>query len=102
MATATKHARAANQVVRGAGAASKSTSMEFAIFEDNGGRYDWRIVAGNGGILARSEGFASYEDAERAAHRVRDGAASASFKPRTGENEPVGPRRAPRRGSHAR
>ncbi|MGO9887972.1 MAG: YegP family protein [Solirubrobacteraceae bacterium] len=102
MATATKNARAANQVVRGAGEASKSTSMEFVISEDNGGRYDWRIVAGNGGILARSEGFASYEDAEHAAHRVRDGAASASFKPGTGENEPVGSRRAPGHGRHAR
>jgi uncharacterized protein YegP (UPF0339 family) len=102
MATATKNARAANQVVRRAGAASKSTSMEFVIFEDNGGRYDWRIIAGSGGLLARSESFASYEDAENAAHDVRDGAASASFKPRTGENEPVGSHRAPRRGRHAR
>jgi uncharacterized protein YegP (UPF0339 family) len=89
MATATKNARAAKQVVRGAGAVSKSTSMEFVTFEDNGGRYHWRIIAGNGGILAQSEGFASYEDAEQAARHVRDGAASASFKPRAGGNTPV-------------
>jgi uncharacterized protein YegP (UPF0339 family) len=89
MATATKNARTANQVVRGAGAVSKSTSMEFVIFEDNGGRYHWRIVAGNGGVLAQSEGLASYEDAQQAARHVRDGAASASFKPRAGGNEPV-------------
>ena len=89
MATATKNARTANQVVRGAGAVSKSTSMEFVIFEDNGGRYHSRIVAGNGGVLAQSEGSASYEDAERAARHVRDGAASASFKPRAGGNTPV-------------
>ncbi len=84
MATATKKARAATQVARRADAASTSTSMEFFIFEDNAGRYDWRIVAGKGGILAQSESFASYEDAEQAAHHVRDGAASARFNTRTG------------------
>lgn len=89
MAIATKKARAANQVVRGAGAVSRPTSMEFVVFEDNGGRYHWRIVAGEGGILAQSERFASYEDAEQAARYVRDRAASASFKPRAGGNEPV-------------
>jgi uncharacterized protein YegP (UPF0339 family) len=99
MATATKNARAANHVVRGAGAVSKSTSMEFVIFEDNAGSYHWRIVAGNGGILAQSERFASYEDAEQAASHVRDSAASASFKPRAGGNEPVD-LAARRRGPH--
>ncbi len=59
MATAIRNARTANQVVRGAGAVSKSTSMEFVVFEDNGGWHHWRIVAGNDGILARSERFAS-------------------------------------------
>ena len=88
MAIATKKARAANQVVRGAGAVSRPTSMEFVVFEDNGGRYHWRIVSGEGGILAQSERFASYEDAEQAARHVRDRAASASFKP-AGGNEPV-------------
>lgn len=89
MATAIKKARAANQVVRGAGPASESTSMAFVIFEDNAGSYHWRIVAGNGGILAQSAGFVSYEDAEQAARHVRDGAASASFKPRAGGNEAI-------------
>lgn len=102
MAIATKKARAANQVVRGAGAVSRPTSMEFVVFEDNGGRYHWRIVAGEGGILAQSERFASYEDAEQAARHVRDRAASASFKPRAGGNEPVDLRPAPRRGPHTR
>lgn len=63
--------------------------MEFVIVEDNGGKYHWRIVAGNGGILAQSETFVSYEDAEQAASHVRDGAASASLRPRAGENQPV-------------
>lgn len=99
MATATKNARAANQVVRRAGAVSEPTSMEFVTFEDNAGGYHWRIVAGHGEILAQSDGFASYQDAEQAARHVRDGAASASFKPRAGGNEPVdlAARRGPRR-----
>jgi uncharacterized protein YegP (UPF0339 family) len=63
--------------------------MEFLIFEDNGGDYHWRIIAGNGGTLAESVSFASYEDAEQAARRVRDGAGSASFEPRDGGDQPV-------------
>jgi len=63
--------------------------MEFLIFEDNGGAYHWRIVAGDGAILAQSGSFASYDDAEQAAHRVRDGAVSARFDRRTGDVIPV-------------
>ncbi len=51
--------------------------MAFVIFEDNGGSYHWRILAGDGAILGQSEGFASYRDAEQAAEQIRDGAASA-------------------------
>jgi uncharacterized protein YegP (UPF0339 family) len=86
MATATKKPRAAEQVVRSEGAVPMPKAMEFVTFEDNGGRYHWRIVAGNGRILAQSQSFASHQDAERAAHHVRDGAASASFKSRAGHN----------------
>ena len=100
MATATKNARTADHVVRGRGAVSKPRSMEFVTFEDNGGRYHWTIVAGNGEILAQSDGFASCQDAEQAARQVRDGAASASFKSRAGGNEPVD--LAARRGPHTR
>ena len=57
--------------------------MEFVIFADNGGRYRWRIVAGDGANLAQSVSFASYVDAERAAGHVRDGVGSTSFEPRT-------------------
>jgi uncharacterized protein YegP (UPF0339 family) len=56
--------------------------MEFLIFEDNGGDYRWRIIARSGGTLAESVNFASVEDAEQAARRVRDGVGSASFEPR--------------------
>jgi uncharacterized protein YegP (UPF0339 family) len=56
--------------------------MEFLIYEDNGGSYHWRIVAGDGAALAGSGGFACYDDAEQAAQRIRDGAASALYEPR--------------------
>ena len=76
--------------------------MEFVVFEDNGGKYHWRIIAGNGGILAQSERFASYEDAEQAARQVRDGAPSASLKPRAGGNQLVDLAARARRGRHTR
>jgi uncharacterized protein YegP (UPF0339 family) len=56
--------------------------MEILIFEDNGGRHRWRIVAGDGRTLAQSVSFTSYLDAERGARHVRDGVGSASFEPR--------------------
>ena len=64
-------------------------SMEFLIFEDNGGDYHWTIVAADGATLARSGSFASYDDAERAAQHVRDGAASARFERRVTGAPPV-------------
>jgi len=63
--------------------------MEFLIFEDNGGDYHWTIVAADGATLARSGDFASYQDAERAAQHVRDGAASAPFEHRAASARPV-------------
>lgn len=62
-----------HEVARRASASSKPASMEFLISEDNGGDYHWRIIAGNGGTLAESVSFASYDEAEQAARRVRDG-----------------------------
>jgi uncharacterized protein YegP (UPF0339 family) len=64
-------------------------SIRFVIFEDNGGGYHWRLVAGDGATLAQSGSFASYDSAEQAARRVRDGAASAPFDRRAGEAGPV-------------
>src|SRR5205085_11693201 len=48
MATATKQSRAARQLARRALDARMPVSMEFLIFEDNGGDYHWTIVAGAG------------------------------------------------------
>src|SRR5438105_9887141 len=74
MATATKKSRAAGRLPGRAPEVRVPASMEFLISEDNGGDYHWTIVAGGGATLARSGSFASYEDAERAAQHVRDGA----------------------------
>src|SRR5437763_12793418 len=82
MATATKQSRAARQLAGRALDARMPASMEFLIFEDNGGSYHWTIVAGDSATLARSGSFGSYEDAERAAQHVRDGGPSALFERR--------------------
>jgi uncharacterized protein YegP (UPF0339 family) len=94
MATATKKSRAAGRLPRHAAnvrapASMKFPSMEFVIFEDNGGDYHWTIVAADGSTLARSGSFASCDDAEKAASHVRDGAASARFERRATGALPV-------------
>jgi uncharacterized protein YegP (UPF0339 family) len=83
--SATRKARAAPSSL------PETASMTFLIFEDNGGAYHWTIVASDGATLVRSAGFASYEDAERAANRVRDGAASAPLEHRAASARPVDP-----------
>ena len=55
-------------------------SMAFLIYEDNGGRYHWTIVADRGETLVRSASFGSYEDAKQAAGVVRRGASRAAFE----------------------
>jgi uncharacterized protein YegP (UPF0339 family) len=82
MGTAPKKSRAAGQLARPARDVRVPESMEFLIFEDNGGAYHWRIVAGDGATLAQSGSLASYDAAEQAARRVRDGAASPRFNRR--------------------
>ncbi len=72
--TALREARAADSAL------SEPAPMTFLVFEDNGGSYHWTIVAADGATLARSEGFASYNDAEQAAQRVREAATSARFE----------------------
>lgn len=90
MGTAPKRSRAARQLARRAADANVPASMEFLIGEDNSGSYHWGLRAADGGaILARSEGFTSYEDAEQAAQRVRGGAVSARFESRAVEAAPI-------------
>jgi uncharacterized protein YegP (UPF0339 family) len=85
MATASKQSRASRQLARPP--AQVHAPIEFVIFEDNGGRYHWSILAGDGTTLGRSGDFASCDDAEQAAQEILDGAASARFARRG--NRPV-------------
>ena len=89
MGTPPNKSRAAKQLARRAAETNLTASMEFVVFEDNGGAHHWRIVAGDGATLGQSGGFASYQDAEQAARHVREGAASSRFEPRVGKVAPV-------------
>jgi uncharacterized protein YegP (UPF0339 family) len=89
MATATKQTKAARQVARRAAAVSESATIEFLVFEDNGGDYHWAILGRGGESLARSVPFATYEDAAHAARAVRDGAGSARFQRRPSADGPT-------------
>lgn len=89
MAAATKKARNSGRAARGAGGMSRSAVMEFLIFEDNGGRYRWTLVADRSESLAWSGSFASYDDAKQAACVVRDGAGSARVERRAAGDLPV-------------
>lgn len=79
MATTTKKLDAARPVARDARGVSESASLEFLVFEDNGGGYRWAIVGGSDECLAQSESFGSYEEAAHAGRYARDGAESARF-----------------------
>ena len=85
MATATKKRHAARAAARGAGDVSESALLEFLVYRDNGADYHWEIVGERGESLAQCGSFASYDDAERAARRVHDGAGSARLGPRVGD-----------------
>ena len=68
---------------------SRAPVMELLVFQDNGGRYRWMVVAASGEQLAQSPSFASYEDARDAAGRVRDGAGSARLEGHEAAAPPV-------------
>ncbi len=82
MATATKKPRASKRLAARPAHVHARAAMEFLIFEDNSGSYHWTILAGDGSRLGGSGDYASYDDAERAAEQIRDGAASAGLEPR--------------------
>jgi uncharacterized protein YegP (UPF0339 family) len=53
------------------------SAMTFDIYENNGGRFHWRLLASDGRSLATSdESFSSAADAQRSASAVRDAARS--------------------------
>ncbi len=64
-------------------------SMTFLIYEDDGGGYQWTIVADGRETLVRSASFGSYEEAKQAARIVHRGASRASFEDRSGDTPPV-------------
>jgi uncharacterized protein YegP (UPF0339 family) len=72
MATATRKGRAERPGPR-------PDTLEFLVYEDNGGSYHWEIVQGAGESLAQSVSFGSHEDAERAARHVYERAGRARF-----------------------
>jgi uncharacterized protein YegP (UPF0339 family) len=78
MATATKQVRPARGRARGTGDGAPS---EFRVFQDNGGDYRWEVISVGGATLALSDSFASVAAAEHAVTQMREGAASAQFKP---------------------
>ena len=85
MATTTKTL----SVVRDVRLGSESASLEFLVFEDNGGGYHWAIVGGSDECLAQSGSFGSYEEAAHAGRYVRDGAEAARFERRAAEDRMV-------------
>jgi len=88
MATAIRQPRTQAHARRRA-ADVQAPSMEFLIFEDNAGDYHWAIVAGDGATLARSGGFASYDDAKQAVEQIRHGVASARFEASPAAARPI-------------
>jgi uncharacterized protein YegP (UPF0339 family) len=93
----------ANRTVRaGEGALSQPSSMEFVVFEDNGGSHHWTIVAASGEILVQCASFASREEAKQAARIMHASAASGSLDHTTGHTPPIDlvARRATRRVRH--
>jgi uncharacterized protein YegP (UPF0339 family) len=85
MATATKKVHAASPGARTRHQVSESASLEFLVYQDNGGDYHWEIVGEGGESLAHSRSFVSREDAQRAARCVHDGAGSARLEPSAGK-----------------
>ena len=85
MATATKQARTTRQRDH---RAVDGGPRKFLVFQTNIGDYRWEIVSQSGATLAQSVSFASVADAEQAAIRVRDGAASTQLEPRSAHARP--------------
>jgi uncharacterized protein YegP (UPF0339 family) len=50
---------------------------KFVIYQDRALQWRWRLIAGNGEIVASSEAYASRYNAQRSAQRVKVIAATA-------------------------
>ena len=53
---------------------------KFEIYLDIAGQYRWRLIAGNGEIVAASEAYVSRYNAIRSAARVKELAAHATIE----------------------
>lgn len=89
MATATKKVHTASSPAHAVRRVSEPAPLVFRTYRDNGDNYHWEIVDRGGEILAQSGGFASQDDAERAARDVHQGARSASFKSQMAKERPT-------------
>ena len=58
-------------------------SGKFEIFEDKGGEYRWHLRAGNGEIIASSQGYKSRAAAEKGIDSVKANAAGATLVDKT-------------------
>ena len=83
------HALSAMKNERATRGRSEQASMKFLIFEDNGGNHCWTLVAASGERLAQSKRFASNQEATRAAHSARAGAASAPIEDHAADTRPA-------------
>ena len=54
MATASKKSRAPRRTSGNGGRLTNSASLEFLVFEDNGGNFHWTVVTASGERLAQS------------------------------------------------
>lgn len=53
---------------------------QFTIYKDAKGQYRWRLIAGNGEIIAVSEAYTAKASARRSAERVKEIAPDASIE----------------------
>ena len=88
MRTAPRRSCAAQLASRAADA-NVPASMEFLMFEENGGAFHWAIVATSGDHLVPSATFVSYEEAKRVARVVSSGAVPAPFENREAHPAPL-------------
>lgn len=54
-------------------------ASKFEVYEDKGGKYRWRLKAGNGEIVAQGEAYESRSGARDGCEAVQRAAASASI-----------------------
>lgn len=54
-----------------------ANTVKFELYRDRSSQYRWRLIAGNGEIVASSEAYTQLSSARRSAERVREIAGTA-------------------------